>query len=82
MLSKITASLERWSRPARGPDGCDVLVAPHHGTRTSLPPDLRMIVDPEPPWVQFAAVVALATLLLAAAGVILAWRQFPPAEES
>ena len=52
------------------------------GWRTSLPPDLRMIVDPEPPWVQCAAVVALATLLLAAAGVILAWRQFPPAEES
>jgi hypothetical protein len=52
------------------------------GWRMSLPPDLRMIVDPEPPWVQFAAVIALATLLLAAAGVILAWRQFPPAEES
>lgn len=32
---------------ARGPDGCDVLVAPHHGTRTSLPPDIARETAPE-----------------------------------
>lgn len=50
--------------------------------KRSLPPDLRLIVDPQPPWVQIAAVIALTAVLLTVAGVILAWRQFPPAEES
>jgi competence protein ComEC len=34
---------------AAGPDSCDVLVAPHHGTRTSLPPDIARVTRPE--WV-------------------------------
>jgi competence protein ComEC len=29
-----------------GPDGCDVLVAPHHGSRTSLPPDIARATRP------------------------------------
>jgi hypothetical protein len=43
---------------------------------------MRLIVDPQPPAVQLAAVVALAAVMLSIAGLILAWRQFPPAEES
>jgi competence protein ComEC len=31
----------------RGPDSCDVLVAPHHGTRTSLPADIARETAPE-----------------------------------
>jgi competence protein ComEC len=31
---------------AAGPDACDVLVAPHHGTRTSLPPDIARATRP------------------------------------
>jgi competence protein ComEC len=31
---------------AAGPDECDVLVAPHHGTRTSLPPDIARATRP------------------------------------
>jgi competence protein ComEC len=34
---------------AAGPGACDVLVAPHHGTRTSLPPDVARATAPE--WV-------------------------------
>lgn len=30
----------------RGPDACDVLVAPHHGARTSLPPDIARATSP------------------------------------
>ena len=52
------------------------------GWSTSLPPDLRLLVDPQPPLVQLASVAALTFALLGAAGLILAWRQFPPAEES
>ena len=31
---------------AADPDGCDVLVAPHHGSITSLPPDLAAATQP------------------------------------
>ena len=34
---------------AAGPDSCDVLVAPHHGSRTSLPPVIARAVRPS--WV-------------------------------
>jgi len=34
---------------AAGPDSCDVLVAPHHGSRTSLPPVVAEAMRPE--WV-------------------------------
>lgn len=52
------------------------------GWSTSLPPDLRLLVDPQPPLVQLASVAALTVALLGAAGLILSRRQFPPAEES
>ena len=32
---------------AAGPDACDVLVAPHHGSFTSLPPDIARATAPE-----------------------------------
>jgi len=32
---------------AADPDSCDVLVAPHHGSRTSLPPDIARATAPE-----------------------------------
>jgi competence protein ComEC len=32
---------------AAGPDSCDVLVAPHHGTRTSLPPHIARVTSPQ-----------------------------------
>lgn len=31
---------------AAGPGGCDVLVAPHHGSRSSLPPDIARATAP------------------------------------
>lgn len=31
---------------ASSPGGCDVLVAPHHGSRTSLPPDIARVTRP------------------------------------
>ena len=31
---------------ARSPEHCDLLVAPHHGTRTSLPPDIARLTRP------------------------------------
>jgi competence protein ComEC len=31
---------------AGDPDSCDVLVAPHHGSRTSLPPDIATVTRP------------------------------------
>ena len=34
---------------ATDPGGCDVLVAPHHGSRTSLPPDVARATSPD--WV-------------------------------
>jgi ABC-type transport system involved in multi-copper enzyme maturation permease subunit len=47
-----------------------------------LPTELSLIIDTQPPWVQVMGVVALASVFLFAASVILARRQFPPAEES
>jgi competence protein ComEC len=32
---------------ATGPDACDVLVAPHHGSVTSMPPDIAQATTPE-----------------------------------
>jgi competence protein ComEC len=40
-------ALERFV--ASAPDPCDVLVAPHHGSRTSLPPDIARVTRPD--WV-------------------------------
>ena len=34
---------------ANGPGACDVLVAPHHGSRTSLPPDIARVTSAD--WV-------------------------------
>lgn len=48
----------------------------------NLPPELELLVDSQPPWVQVTAVFALASVLLFAASIILSRRQFPPAEES
>jgi len=49
--------------------------------RQRIPAQLRLIVDPQPVWVQCAAVVVLATVLLTLAIIILDLRQFPPSEE-
>lgn len=51
------------------------------GWRRELPAELQLLVDDQPPAVQVAAVLALAVTLLTLAGMILAWRQFPPSEE-
>jgi len=52
------------------------------GWERALPAELRLLVDPQPAWVQVAAVVALAAVLLVVATAILSGRQFPPSEES
>jgi len=52
------------------------------GWHLRLPPELQLLVDPQPPWVQITAVFFLAAVLLTTAGVILTRRQFPPAEEA
>ena len=52
------------------------------GWERALPTELALLVDTQPAWVQIMAVFALATVMLVAAGVILARRQFPPAEGS
>jgi len=49
--------------------------------RRAMPAQLRLLVDPQPVWVQCAAVVVLATVLLTLAIIILDLRQFPPSEE-
>lgn len=49
--------------------------------RLRIPAQLRLIIDPQPAWVQCAAVVVLVVVLLTAAIVILERRQFPPSEE-
>lgn len=46
-----------------------------------IPAQLKLIVDPQPAWVQCGAVVVLAVVLLTVAIVILERRQFPPSEE-
>jgi len=51
------------------------------GWRYKVPADMRMLVDPQPAWLQVTAVLALAAVLLAAATAILEYRQFPPSEE-
>jgi len=51
------------------------------GWRYKVPADMRMLVDPQPPWLQVTAVLALAAVLLAVATAILEYRQFPPSEE-
>lgn len=52
------------------------------GWERELPAELKLLVDPRPAWVQAAAVIGLATVLLVAADMILSRRQFPPAEEA
>lgn len=52
------------------------------GWQRNLPPELELLVDTQPAWVQVMAVFALASVMLFAASIILARRQFPPAEES
>jgi ABC-type transport system involved in multi-copper enzyme maturation permease subunit len=51
------------------------------GWRYKVPADMRVFVDTQPPWLQVAAVLVLATLYLATAVAILEYRQFPPSEE-
>ena len=45
-------------------------------------PEMQLLIDTNPPWMQVAAVFVLAALFLAVAIAILEWRQFPPSEES
>ena len=52
------------------------------GWERELPAELKLLVDPRQAWVQAAAVIALAAVLLVAADMILARRQFSPAEEA
>ncbi|MFM7136210.1 MAG: hypothetical protein ACKO1M_03945 [Planctomycetota bacterium] len=52
------------------------------GWERALPTELQLLVDTQPAWIQIMAVIALASVMLLAAGVILARRQFPPAEEA
>lgn len=52
------------------------------GWERALPAELQLLIDTQPTWVHIMAVVALASVMLFAAGVILARRQFPPAEEA
>jgi len=52
------------------------------GWEQALPTELKLLVDTQPAWVQIMAVIALAGAMLFAAAVILARRQFPPAEEA
>jgi len=49
--------------------------------RQRLPPEMQMLVDPQPPWVQIAAVAVLSVVLVTVAAVILEFRQFPPSDE-
>lgn len=51
------------------------------GWQRKLPIEMQLLVDPQPPWVQIAAVAVLVVVLLAIAVVILERRQFPPSEE-
>jgi hypothetical protein len=45
-------------------------------------PEMQLLIDTNPPWMQVAAVFLLAAVFLAVAIAILEWRQFPPSEES
>jgi ABC-type transport system involved in multi-copper enzyme maturation permease subunit len=51
------------------------------GWRQRLPVEMQLLVDPQPAWVQVAAIGILAVVLLGAAAKILDYRQFPPSEE-
>jgi len=51
------------------------------GWRQKLPVEMQLLIDPQPAWVQIAAVICLAAVLLAAAVKILDFRQFPPSVE-
>jgi ABC-type transport system involved in multi-copper enzyme maturation permease subunit len=51
------------------------------GWRRKLPPEMEVLIDPQPPWVQILAVGILVVVLLTAAVLILERRQFPPSEE-
>jgi hypothetical protein len=51
------------------------------GWQQRLPVEMQLLIDPQPVWVQIAAVVILAAVLLLAAVKILDYRQFPPSEE-
>lgn len=51
------------------------------GWKQRLPVEMQLLIDPQPAWVQIAAVIALATVLLVAAVKILDYRQFPPSVE-
>ena len=50
--------------------------------RRSVTPELQLLIDDGPPWVQVTAVFVLAAVFLSIAVAILEWRQFPPSEES
>jgi len=50
--------------------------------RRTMTPELQLLIDDRPPWIQVAAVLVLAAVYLAIAVAILEWRQFPPSEES
>ena len=51
------------------------------GWRQRLPGEMQLLIDPQPAWVQIAAVFCLAAALLVAAAKILDYRQFPPSTE-
>jgi ABC-type transport system involved in multi-copper enzyme maturation permease subunit len=51
------------------------------GWRQKLPVEMQLLIDLQPAWVQIAAVVCLAAVLLVAAAKILDYRQFPPSVE-
>ena len=50
--------------------------------RRTMTPELQLLIDDRPSWIQAAAVFTLAAVYLAIAVAILEWRQFPPSEES
>jgi ABC-type transport system involved in multi-copper enzyme maturation permease subunit len=51
------------------------------GWRQKLPVEMQLLIDPQPAWVQIAAIGVLAAVLLVAAVKILDFRQFPPSVE-
>jgi ABC-type transport system involved in multi-copper enzyme maturation permease subunit len=51
------------------------------GWRQKLPVEMQLLIDPQPAWVQIAAVCGLAAVLLVVAVKILDFRQFPPSVE-
>jgi len=51
------------------------------GWRQKLPVEMQLLIDPQPAWVQIAAVCGLTVVLLVAAVKILNFRQFPPSVE-